>query len=478
PPPLQDHHYNFESDDEYEVEESLDEILDDYGATAVPPSTGAPGASYTNGGTNGSESGYLSSSENTIASSTPNTVIEYDYPSSEYSTSQQSYASTVTPAGGNGAAGGFSHQSLMTDIVDDLKRKANEAMRVYKNLIPDPRGVFPPGWKVVIRHKSGAVVYRRTKGGKSESGGKDVPIFMGVGVVKGYSPEEVFGLIENRQSWDEWYQEGHLVETIDENTSVGYMAMKAVSEVVASQRDFSLLQHKEYDPVNKTIHYITTSVDIPQVPRSPGRVRANLQLNGWTLEPRSFEGIPCTKLTYVLQTDVKGLLPPVLVKRWLTRRALIVTRMGSYLKKNGPPGIPPERMSFMNVDANARVETLDLGMDAFPTPPTTPGRSATITAARSVAPSTTESRHSEETIRGPAAVTATATETFVLPPIESVSDLSSPIRLVAGDQNLEMGIPVTSGFTNGATIPPPPPPTSAPTGPLPTVPASVPVAPP
>ncbi|KAJ3193380.1 hypothetical protein HK101_004934 [Irineochytrium annulatum] len=199
------------------------------------------------------------------------------------------------------------------------------------------------GWKPVLTHKSGAVVYRRTRVPRNET----IPIFMGVGVIKG----------------DEWYQEGRLVETIDESTSLSYMVIRAISKAIASHRDLALLERKEIDPVTGTIRVVSSSVETPKIPKVPTRVRANLKLNGWILDPQiSGDGKISTRISYIIQSDVKGMIPSGLAKRYMARRALVVVWMDEYLRKYGSPPIHSNRTSLVPTSPSMSISTNDYSM--------------------------------------------------------------------------------------------------------------------
>ncbi|KAJ3161788.1 hypothetical protein HDU86_006559 [Geranomyces michiganensis] len=192
-------------------------------------------------------------------------------------------------------------------------------------------------WKPVLTHRTGAVVYRTNKVPKGQ-----IAVFKGVAVIHGFTPDAIFPLIKNRQLWDNWYLDGHVVDHVNENISLSYMVMKpqtALSAAVATTRDLALVDRTAFSPSTGTIAYASTSVDSPKIPKHPGRVRALLKLNGWVLEPQiSNDGRSLgTKISYYIQTDVGGMLPGSVVKRYLARRALVVVGVEDYLRKHGAP---------------------------------------------------------------------------------------------------------------------------------------------
>ncbi|TPX68871.1 hypothetical protein SpCBS45565_g02823 [Spizellomyces sp. 'palustris'] len=239
-------------------------------------------------------------------------------------------------------------------------------------------------WKPVLTHKNGgAVVYRTAKHARGQ-----IPVFKGVAILHGFGPEAIFALVRNRQLWDDWYLEGHIVEHINESTSLSYMVMKpqnVLSQAVASQRDLALIDRKDFDPATGAIAYASTSVETTKVPKHPGRVRALLKLNGWLLEPHiASDGVTIsTKVSYYIQTDVGGLLPNSVVKRYLARRALVVVGVEQYLRKNGPPAVPDSEA--VAVRRARTMSILSTSSDGENTPyqfPPPPERSSSFQVAR------------------------------------------------------------------------------------------------
>ncbi|RIA92501.1 hypothetical protein C1645_765000 [Glomus cerebriforme] len=194
------------------------------------------------------------------------------------------------------------------------------------------------GWKKILQHKSGAVVYS-----KPGTANDKLPVFMGEHIIEGFAPQAIFAVVGMRKLWDDWYEEGNLVENLDETTSLTYMVMQALAGSKA--RDLSLVEKIDCTQ-NGTIYFAATSVETPKVPRVINRIRAHINLNGWILEPLSYNP-PRTRAIYVLQTKVKGWVPSILSKTYLTRRPLVLYTIDQYLQKNGPPpmvisGTPPE----------------------------------------------------------------------------------------------------------------------------------------
>lgn len=204
-------------------------------------------------------------------------------------------------------------------------QKAEQALDSLKRI------VRAGGWKRILKHKSGVVVYSRQGGYENNK----LPIFMGQHQMEGFPPQSVFSVIGMRRLWDELYEEGNLVENLDETTSLTYMVMQGMAG--SKTRDFSLVEKIDCSP-DGTIFFVSTSVDTPKIPPCVGKVRANVKLNGWILNPVS-ENPPVTKVTYVLQSDVRGWIPSVFAKKYLSRRPLVLHTIKSYLVKHGPPPV-------------------------------------------------------------------------------------------------------------------------------------------
>lgn len=77
----------------------------------------------------------------------------------------------------------------------------------------------------------------------------------------------------------------------------------------------------------------------PTIPEDPGRVRAMLELSGWSLRP-TFDGQGNTvsvNVTYVIQVDIRGNLPSSVVKSMTTSMTSAVSRLNQFINKSGYP---------------------------------------------------------------------------------------------------------------------------------------------
>lgn len=114
-----------------------------------------------------------------------------------------------------------------------------------------------------------------------------------------------------------------------------------------------------------TIYFAACSVDSAKIPRIAGKVRAEIFLAGWIIQPLP-SNPPITKVTYVIQTDLLNRLPKFIAKRSLAKRALVPTVVETYLKKNGSPST-----NITTTTATTRPRSLSesLQLDPFLIPP-------------------------------------------------------------------------------------------------------------
>ncbi|KAI8060151.1 hypothetical protein BC940DRAFT_312715 [Gongronella butleri] len=185
--------------------------------------------------------------------------------------------------------------------------------------------VMEDGWKKALKHKSGVVVHMKSGLHK----GDKTPIFKGEAIIHNFSPQSVFYVIGMRKLWDEQYEDGNLVENLNETTSLTYEVTKPTA--TSKSRDFALVERIECTQ-NGSIIFAATSVETPRLPRIQGRTRAHIKLQGWILEPLRSQGAPATKVTFVVQETMKGWVPGF-AKKSLARRPLVIALINDYLQK-------------------------------------------------------------------------------------------------------------------------------------------------
>src|SRR5690606_10037170 len=102
-------------------------------------------------------------------------------------------------------------------------------------------------------------------------------------------------------------------------------------------RDVAMVERVRVE-ADGTIYFAACSVESSKIPRIPGRVRADIFLAGWILQPLP-SNPPITKITYVIQTDLMSRLPKFIAKRSLAKRAMAIATVETHLKKNGAPNV-------------------------------------------------------------------------------------------------------------------------------------------
>ncbi|KAF9980488.1 hypothetical protein BGZ75_008396 [Mortierella antarctica] len=185
----------------------------------------------------------------------------------------------------------------------------------------------PVGWKKVLKHKSGCLVYQST--GQQDKH----PAFKGEHVIRGYRAQDVFSVVGVRKLWDDWYDELSCVESYDDATNLMYMVMKGTMS--SKTRDISMVERIEVER-DGTIYFASCSVESNKIPRISGKVRADIFVAGWIIQPLP-SNPPITKITYVIQTDLLSRLPKFIARRALAKRPLVITTIETHLKKNGVP---------------------------------------------------------------------------------------------------------------------------------------------
>ncbi|KAF9429946.1 hypothetical protein BGZ76_001048 [Entomortierella beljakovae] len=192
------------------------------------------------------------------------------------------------------------------------------------------------GWKKVDKHKSGCMVYQSVNADTIPTH-RDIkyPAYKGEHIIRGYKAQDVFSIVSVRKLWDDWYDEVSCVEAYDESTSLVYIVMKGT--LSSKTRDVALVERIEHDR-DGTIYYAACSIESSKIPRVSGKVRAEISIAGWVIQPLP-SNPPITKMTYVIQTDLLSRLPRFIAKRSLAKRAMAIAVVEAYLKKNGSPAV-------------------------------------------------------------------------------------------------------------------------------------------
>lgn len=106
-----------------------------------------------------------------------------------------------------------------------------------------------------------------------------------------------------------------------------------------SGRDLAGVTIIDRDPQTSALYNVSTSVLDPTIPEDPGRIRALLELSGWSLRP-TFDGQGNTvsvNITFVIQIDIRGTLPSSVVKSMTSSMTMAVSRLNQFINKSGYP---------------------------------------------------------------------------------------------------------------------------------------------
>ncbi|KAI8642795.1 hypothetical protein BD408DRAFT_443174 [Parasitella parasitica] len=224
--------------------------------------------------------------------------------------------------------------------------QADNALLTLKHVI------LEDGWKKALKHKSGVMVHMKNGIHK----GDRTPIFKGEAIIQGFSPQAIFYVIGMRKLWDEQYEDGNLVENLNDTTSLTYEVMKPTA--TSKSRDLALVEKIECTQ-NGAIVFACTSVETPRIPRVNGRTRVNTKLQGWVLEPLHGGPHPATKVIFVVQENMKGWVPGF-AKKTLARRPLVIAKVAEYLERK------TERMRSQQTNKSGLLQSISKGHSRRP----------------------------------------------------------------------------------------------------------------
>ncbi|KAI9272013.1 hypothetical protein BY458DRAFT_509225, partial [Sporodiniella umbellata] len=195
---------------------------------------------------------------------------------------------------------------------------ADQTINLLKEYAQDP------DWKKVLKHKSGTTVCMLQKQSKDEK----FALFRGQAIIDGFTPQSVFYVIGMRKLWDEQFEEGRLIENLNNTTSLTYESYK--STATSKAFDMTLLEKIECTTDGKII-FACTSVNTPKVPKLPDKNRYQVKLQGWVLEQIKKHPV-ATQITYITQENIRGWVPGF-TKKSLARKPLIITAIDGYLQR-------------------------------------------------------------------------------------------------------------------------------------------------
>lgn len=162
--------------------------------------------------------------------------------------------------------------------------------------------------------------------------GANVTISKGVGRVSA-APEvvrEIWGDVEHRNDWDEMFNQGRLVEKVNETTIVSYYAANAPWPVTG--RDMVFATRFEYKDDGEIWGY-NVSVDREDIPETNEFVRGNLMFGGCRWRPVQSDP-PVTEVTYAVGFNPMGSIPQWVVNSTATKQPLCIAAVEKVVKKN------------------------------------------------------------------------------------------------------------------------------------------------
>ncbi|KAL9555878.1 hypothetical protein MBANPS3_002160 [Mucor bainieri] len=208
--------------------------------------------------------------------------------------------------------------STLTSQHNFYSHLADQAVMSVRHYLKDD------SWKKVLKHKSGTTVYMMQQTNKNEK----VALFRGESIIQGFTPQSIFYVIGMRKLWDEQFDDGKLIENLNDTSSLTYESYK--STATSKAYDYTLVEKIECS-ADGEILFACTSVETPQVPKTPGKNRHQIKLQGWVLKQLNTFPVS-THVTYLTQENIKGWIPG-LTKKSLARKPLIIASIDSYLQK-------------------------------------------------------------------------------------------------------------------------------------------------
>lgn len=124
------------------------------------------------------------------------------------------------------------------------------------------------------------------------------------------------------------FEEGKLIENLNDTTSLTYESYKSTS----TSKAFDMTLVEKIDcAADGEIIFACTSVDTPKVPKISGRNRHQVKLQGWILKQISRQPV-ATQVTFITQENIKGWIPGF-TKKSLARKPLIIAAIDGYLQR-------------------------------------------------------------------------------------------------------------------------------------------------
>ncbi|KAF9109379.1 hypothetical protein BGX27_007673 [Mortierella sp. AM989] len=207
---------------------------------------------------------------------------------------------------------------------------SRKALAMFKVLASSPED----RWRA-IASENGFKSYSRVISGAG------LPMLRGEGTITGgWTVEQINAVIESsgcRQIWDERFENMSIAETFNHNEYLFHVSLHGVGSMTG--RDLAGVTLIDRDPQTSSLYNVSTSVLDSTIPEDPGRIRAMLELSGWSLRP-TFDGQGNTlsvNVTFVIQIDIRGSLPSSVVKSMTSSMSMAVSRLNQFINKSGYP---------------------------------------------------------------------------------------------------------------------------------------------
>jgi hypothetical protein len=166
----------------------------------------------------------------------------------------------------------------------------------------------------------------------------------GVGVVH-FPLNAVFGILKECGDPDDLEKKCYrkdpdmktlqLLKTFNPQTWSAYLEYK--SQYFVAGRDFVNINHWRREASGK-VFFVGGAVESAEMPKRSGLVRGELVIGGWLME--AVDGGKATKLTYVVQLDLKGSIPTWISGEIMKRQPMQIDKIRNFLnekvKQYGP----------------------------------------------------------------------------------------------------------------------------------------------
>ncbi|KAG0040355.1 hypothetical protein BGZ82_003361 [Podila clonocystis] len=235
--------------------------------------------------------------------------------------------STAPSIESNRSTTGFAPTLVLPHRHSETARKALAMFKVLASSSEDR-------WRA-ISSENGFKAYSRVISGAG------LPMLRGEGTITGgWTVEQINAVIESsgcRQIWDDRFDNLSIAETFNHNEYLFHITLKGVGSLTG--RDLAGVTIIDRDPQSSALYNVSTSVLDPTIPEDPGRIRAMLELSGWSLRP-TFDGQGNTvsvNVTFVIQIDIRGTLPSSVVKSMTSSMTMAVSRLNQFINKVGYP---------------------------------------------------------------------------------------------------------------------------------------------